>query len=581
MNLTIAHIIDFTTSYHNASYEHLLVWLRQFNKMDQFYLIRLMYTNTVKAIPKNTMRLEIKRHVDCPCPPDHPYLSSFTKCCLPTSRTQIIVPEERYSKLTRRFNVLDKPLRLAYTPHHIIGPIPITLSEHSIDYTPMDLRPYQTKNEAADYTYSLPVSVVYQYARKLAQILPYLNCHELDLIYNIRHIISRRDLERLVPEYWRSYNRSVYEKKVQNPISLLSLVYEFYSCSHVIESDTTTRATFKLPPMQELEQPIEDTSMYIMQPKLCGIRLTLCKTTGSKLLITNKNHVSTKIGLRALKQNLLNDMGNSYTGEFMLMLYNTHTGEWLSYTDLLRYLVKKNPSDIYVLRLIVLDLFVWNTINLLITSYQQRQAIIDTFINTVEHNQCMIAIPKVASYSDLLQKHYEYLLTSTRTLSKPYFEGVVYRHKAYNYYVALPYSLFKAQPVSVLTHYNDVLPVILQVDTPIKVIDTKVPITLWYPDNYRYRITVLCYQCTNTTLSLARYNGHRYLPWFNIRFTEVIEFYRLCFETFAAHTIYIGDTLYPWLIVNIEFQRYVDGRPKDITNVEPQPQKSLLDISPM
>ena len=79
------------------------------------------------------------------------------------------------------------------------------------DYLKKITNKYLFKNKN---NFSLPISIVFNKLDKLHSLLSYLNIIELYTLYRIKYAFNLNDIERLLPEYWRSFNRNSYENKI-------------------------------------------------------------------------------------------------------------------------------------------------------------------------------------------------------------------------------------------------------------------------------------------------------------------------------------------------------------------------------
>lgn len=577
--LTIKDIYAFINVFDNSSCEHLLLWLSKFNFYDQLCFVALISTHKMKPIPVQLLKQNYNSHESCICPkiydtlPDSfkskvPHINMLTKCVISKNILDNPQPINLNFHYDKTFNT-DK-ITLKFIEKIKIPTYKFTNTSETAEYgtfvnqTKKIIQYNIIQNNNKTYDYSLPIQLILAY--KIDIILPFLDILDVYTLYMIKYFLSLRDFERLLPEYWRSFNRKVYEKKIQNSVSLLSYIYNFYNMTSIIERNTATKATFKLPELQLMDK-ITNIEHYIIQPKLSGMRLVICKTIHSGILVTNKHNCKVKLNINLTKY-LSSDINNSYTGEFILMLYDTKNALWLSSTHLINYLANSSNYAYCVIKLYILDLFLWNSVNLLILPFKQRCSIIQTFIETVEHNNIIMMLPEIENENTIYDLYTKYLKTDDISIKSP-ITGIVYRNKYMNIQSVIMYTEFNSIKCTILTKYNNYNIIVKKNSPSIQINPLEHACVIDTNENAKYNINFVCYNVNGSILNLAVFDNTQYIPFLNIQ-TNVDQKIPL---QFMHKKINISNTSYSWVIVKIGFNKLFEN----VIYINIRPDKSLLD----
>lgn len=574
--LTIMDIYNFMSSYHNSSCEHLLLWLSNFNLQDQLSFISLFTTNKINVKLTPFMENFNNSHDNCKCLKIYENFPeifqnkcksiNFIKKCVVSNDEKKINKHHVKFNITQEFVNNSKSIKFLETKKN--SPIKLKIDNENYENYISDLKKilfeFDKFNEDENFDYSLPIKIFNIY--KFEFLIQYFNIIEIYTIYLIKTFFSIRDFERLLPEYWKSLTRNTYSKKINHPHSILKIIYNFYTSEQIIESNTSTKAIFKLPNLKILKcSDCVDSETHILQPKFSGIRIVLCKTNDSGLLIKNINNCKVKMNLQ-IGQLLSQDLENTYTGEFIIMLYDKTTYSWLPKQELVAYMGSsiKNPN--YEVKLFILDLFVWNSINLLTLSYIQRTEIINKFINSIIHFNLFIKVPFIENEMILRNLHQRFLKHDDLSV-KPYFSGVVFRNKNVNFEKELKSKIFKTQKYTILYKYSKKILLVNQL-SPTKNIKNVSHCVLNH-DNVNYKLNFVCYYASNKLIKVAVYNVYKFVPFLDITTNTNLQF----LEKFMNKYIIINGTQYTWTMVTIGFQTLYDN----IQFIHIHPDKSLLD----
>ena len=611
--MNIMDIYNFMSTYLTSSPEHLYIWLSQYNASDQLIFIKLFSTDKVKFISKYTLSALQYKNIHainkCKCQKifdalddnfkKHVSLEHFFKCVelknIDGNITEIPTIPLDSKKLYTFDKKRNENLIIEYVPIRVIKPYPNlsisgqpgndTLLINEEKYLAHCTQKYLLNGKS---NFSLPISIIFNRLQDLHLLLPYLNILELYTLYRIKYAFTLSDIERMLPEYWRSFRRSYYETKVLSPYDLLNSMYKYHNIEDIIQCNTNTKASFKLSKITDIknynEEYFQETSI-VVQPNFCGFRVVICKTVDSGIFITNKHGIKVNVPCQInIKHDLMQETEAWYTGEFIIMAYDPIRKLWMHHNTFFYSDNQYGPQDC---KLVLVDLFIWNGINLLTNSYDTRLKLMKYFVKTINHNNLILPIPSISNLS-LLKNSYINELRDSKD-GKPHFNGAVFKHKNANYQKLLRRKKFCITKCEIFTKY-EISTLLVTPKKPGKIClknqDMKLLIT---NNNYKYCITVVCYKHLGTNkhnnnkmvsnlLDLAIFDGLNYISWQKIRLDCAIKM------TYRNQKIKIDHKNYHWSIINVGFNEFKNRKIsvpifKDIVMLENRPDKSLTDCA--
>lgn len=578
MSLTIKDVWKFIKNQPKTANENLLIWLNTFNFYDQLCFIKIITQYKIQSIDSKFQPLVSNFHTNCKCKdiylqlPEHfrkkyPNINIIGKCIYIDEHKPLKIQLVNITNPTKK---LTNPTILKYNEEKYF---PIKQFEAHLDvnadlfYTQSNelLNNLSTKNTNKDYNYSIPLYYVMKYP--MEDLIYFIDMFELYTLYIIKIVFSMRDFEILIPEYWRSLNRATYNSKKSSPLTILSTIYNFYSGSIILNHNTYTKATFKLATCVEVES-FNDLllSDYIIQPRFSGIRILICKNSSNQIIIRNKNNIKIKLNVKLLpKINL--DINNTFTGEFMIMLYNNITDSWLSKKDLIEYLLSTIRDPNLSLRLYILDLLVWNTVNLLSISYEQRLIIIKDFLQNYQHFGLFLMMPDNLTLENLADNFKSYIENGENI--RPPFTGVLLRKKYVNYNTTLLYIKYKIQKYLMYRRYS-IKYLIVKPNKPILCKDNYSITPLYY--NSKFKLTFVCFAFKDSIMRLAIFEDREYKEFININ----VGVYNIANMTSFSNTkIQINDEEFKGMMVTVGFNKLFT----EVDYIIPSPDKSLIDCT--
>ena len=598
--MTIMDIYNFMSTYLNSSLEHMYIWLKQFNISDQLIFIKLFSTDKIKLISKYHLSLSQypNKHFDnkCKCRKTldaldndfkkHVRLEHFFKCV--NDSTDYMHPPTVVLDLEKVYTFDKKQeddLILKYNPISVIRSNSLHKGNNANElvneekYLIRCTNKYLLKNKN---NFSLPISIVFNRLDNLHLLLSYMNVVELYTLYRIKYAFNLNDVERLLPEYWRFFNRSSYENKTLSPYTLLNSIYKYHNIQDIIQCDTNTKATFRLSNIIDEKyynkQYFSKEKIIVTQPNFCGYRVVICKTIDSGILITNKHGLKVNVPCQAyIKHDLMFETKAWYTGEFIIMPYDPIRDLWMHHNSFYQ------NSDKHC-KLVLVDLFVWNGINLLGNSYGTRLELIKHFILNIKHNNLIVSIPTIKSISTVKNAYKNELRDSID--GKTHFNGVVFRHFNVNYQKEIYRKIFCVTKCEIFTKYKISTLLVSPKKPGILCRKHQRLEILIKNNNYIYSINVVCYKhtkrknnkITSNILNLAIFDKFRYVSWQKIQLDGSIKI------TYTNHKIKIINKQYNWTVINVGFNEFEQANKmlpiiKDIVMLEVRPDKSLTDCA--
>ncbi|QBB28641.1 hypothetical protein HgNV_036 [Homarus gammarus nudivirus] len=407
---------------------------------------------------------------------------------------------------------------------------------------------------------------------KLTDIISHLYVYDLYLLLSLKQLPTLRELDSILPEYLQleaSRNRLKLAKSLTAEFILIN-IYNFFNRTSICQVDTDRKMTSLIPITVEIDTPIEDVgNEYFYQAKYSGIRICLCKTPNNDVILMNSNHVKITFTVPCIHE-LRQDSVNSYAGEFVMVLYNKETNQYMPKTELLKHLsnlVDSTYRAVYKIKLILLDLYMWNGINLLIDAYERRYALFDTFIKYVFHDNIFV---KVRNYDNISDIHSEYLQYLKNTQIDHIVKGITYRKKRAVYQKKIPIiSLdLKYQKYILISKYNTTIK-ILNSEKTVDYVDGKLCIIR--PPKGAFSLYCLCYSIDKLMLKLALFDNCEFRHFCRIETTHSNSNYNCLMKK----KIKINGIGYSWIVIRVEFTKDYEN----VTNVEFCPEKSILDCN--
>uniref|UniRef100_A0AAU8GE54 Uncharacterized protein n=1 Tax=Faxonius propinquus nudivirus TaxID=3139431 RepID=A0AAU8GE54_9VIRU len=579
--MKLLDIYNFVKAYKQISSEYLLLWLCNYSLFDQLCLILLISTQKINKINKVLLTINKKDHNNCNCLDIYnsldeyfkfhvPSINCIQKCVLPSNTFKSTIELNTCTFQTyQKFKIYENDIILKYNKTILINPTftnytfdKIKISERAVT----NIHSYIKYNKTRNYNYSLSISDIYFYRKHLIKILPFINIIELHIVYNLANIFNLRYFEKLLPEYWRTFNRNLYEKKILDPINTLLLIYKFHNIEKILLTNTNNISLFKLPNVVKHVSDINlNDANYILQPNYSGYRVNLYKSHRN-IILANRHMVRIKLNIDFSK--LLLDKNNTFSGEFIIIAFDNITKKWLSSEDLtfIDYWNKKNK---YIIKLIILDLFMWNDINLLVISFEKRLQIIKQFLSTINHFGLILESP-IKTFNDFQE---EYIKIISYSFKHIYFNGVVFRNKYLNYQKILNAKLFEIQRYDIITKYNHNM--YLVKPNKLEIVNrTHLPTCILKSNNCKYKINIICYKYNSIEkiLNTCIFDTYKFIPYMRI---ENITLPTI--TAFMHNQIYVNNILYKWVVISIKFNTFKQNKIQDIIAINIKPDKSMFD----
>ncbi|UBZ25625.1 hypothetical protein QKT26_gp35 [Carcinus maenas nudivirus] len=575
------HLLDIyefiTCTYINKTPELLVLWLSNFNFYDRILFVRMFVIQNIILSWKFFRKFDInnkKYHVDgCLCQQEYDKIISdkfkeksstvwFLKKCIGKNVISDTYTNDVHFhyKSTFYFKMYDN-YKLMFT-HYQQKPKNNIFSIDTMNYAIND------KDEKHQIT--LKWLELQPSRMKLNDIVDKINVYELYVL--LYHFKMARVFDSLMPEYLKVEslrNRSRNLGCKRNAESILMNLYNFFDRKIICQTDTHMNMTNPLPTTKEFNEPIEDSlSEYFYQPKLSGIRLFICKTLKSQVFVMNK--YTRKINLNCGEfLNLKKDTHNFYSGEFILLLYNIETESYRPRNELISYISTVNDPEykkIYKLKLILVDLYMWNGINLLIDTYERRYKLFDNFVKFVSHQNMIVKIKNYNNTADLYDKYKQHL--ESTNINDSIVTGIVYRKKNSVYHTAIPIISFdlKFQRNLIIYKYKTMSKV-LHINNNKEIINGCCCII---PANvYNYSINGVCYHINGNNLKIALYDKNKLKHFCSI----TTDTSNIKYKTLMKPHVKILNQLHKWIVVKIGFSDNC------IRFLQFCPEKSLLDCS--
>lgn len=599
--MSVQNVYDFVSNYNNTSIEHLFLWISQFEINDQLAFTQLV---TDKKIQK------FRRHVRNATTPN-PLVHSNEYCICKTL----------YSKMDERFKS-EIPLRVVgkcvkvvpkFIDNDRITPVTVSFSYHQqhachptcdqdllltstrkINIKPSSSnRPLtgevqrrcveNTVQESVEKS-SLSIQTILLKRDSIDDMVHSMNICELYALYTLHLMISRRDLERLLPEYWRSITRNTSEMKLLCGQNLLQSIYDFHLRREILQTDCSTKFTFKLTEVisvTEVPSTAFLTDEYLIQPNFNGFRVVVCKTPDEQITVSNAHGFKCK----RLHVNASLFAGvASFAGEFLLLAFKDGR-YWHS-----KYIAR--PA--FETRFVMVDLFLWCTLNVLTFSYSERVIIMSHFMRKVNH-PAIILTPFITDSSNY--QHYLSMYKRELSTVEPHFNGFVYRSRDLNYEKFILKTHFIVTRFDVFRPTGSYQMLLTPEDRPVRVTSKNTYATLRLSGD-RFAGYFVAYMpvtteatlnptCRRERLGLAALCGDEstQAKFIQLQIVELDLYLKNVFENLeqgGCGTLIIESVQRKWCVVKINFDKITKRNTRDyfidkISSITLRPDRSLLD----
>ena len=563
----LRNVYSFLKIYTAKNPEVLLVWLQNHQYYDQLLFLKLLVFSkidmrTVLSFGGNNL------HLNCQCQQTYDSLFknshlyavlpsvSFLGACIPPALTDDVPRPSIDITTMNQTQFLKKKRVLAFTPrvsHRATRP----------QETPSGIVVSGVGNKLQDGV-TLQNLDVYG----LRALLAHLNVFEFFAVFFTHKFVNRRSFDQLLPEYLRVEKfRNNTVNNANDCESILMNLYNFYNGKLFSQADTQLRVGVILPKVYELDVlKTETLDSYFCQPKLSGIRISMHKAINGLITMYNKYNVKVLFKLFSFQ-----DPNNSYSGEFMLIL---KTGDrYENKEELLKYLYTPSREIVYPTKkilLVLLDLFMWNNVNLLINSYEKRQQLFDVFIETVWHDNSILKIDNGRNHYAIYAEYDKYL-KSQDLQNLPLVEGIVYRKKHEIFQSTLEFIDFAHhfQKYIQMSKYQTVITVLKKDDLPVFVPET-IPICVYQNKPVCKKTeNVICYKIEKHRLWLATFKYPQFVHTLTLYHeTENYSGY----VPHMKNNVAVNGIFYKYIILKLGY----DGQDR-IISMEFRKEKSLLD----
>nr|WOZ57621.1 hypothetical protein MmNV_28 [Menippe mercenaria nudivirus] len=573
-----------TVSYTKKSPELLMIWLSKFPYYDRILFINFFILNKLKftwrhcSFDTNYKTLHVPNCI-CQTIFDESLKSLmcertsevwFLKKCIGTGGKKAIEPVKTVSfKIDHAMNVTPKKIRFNNSSREGSNFNNI----FKIDTQNFGLDGINPK----DVNVSLRIFEKYQQQfNRLEKIVHLIDVKELTvLLYPFMPAINIFDM--LLPEYMRiSGMRNRFRSFDTNAETILVNIYNFFNGDNIQQTNSNKKMTSILPRINYIMNPLPDTNNeYFYQPRLAGIRVFICKTVQNNILVMNKNHIKINIQCPSIT-NLKNDLINTYSGEFIIILENIETELFMSKKYLLKYLSNTMVDKrMYRVKLVLLDLHSWQKVNLLVKPYSDRYNLFDSFINYVKHDDSIIKI-KNYTQTAMIYDHFNRYLNTTALDST--LNGIVYRNKSCVYETKLQAINFnnQFQKHIIVSKYNTFQRILHNQNIEETIyLGSQIPFSILSPNSSDKIIHSICYEIEKNIMKLAMFDKNEYKPFCNILTDQSTN----PFLALMKHSspIKINGITYSWIIVKIGIS---SSDSKTLTSLEFCPEKTLFDMSP-
>ncbi|UVT30836.1 hypothetical protein PvNV_032 [Penaeus vannamei nudivirus] len=431
--LSLRDVFNFLKNYNSKNYEMLILWLSQYSYYDQLLFMKFFIPN----------RFSMKRckvfkflHNKCECEKLYSMIfkdsivynnvsdtARFLGKCVPTLKKL----NDNVHKLDYTFST-----KLDNTTKEMKFIIERYLENQIFEKQSLVFENFKNQCQEILKNFdknvdSLPIRCFEYFT--LEGLLPYIDVYEFYILMDSNSYVKLYDFNMFLPEYMKVVKlrnkESLYATSMQE--SVLLNIYNFYNGAFVVQTDTQMKLTSGCPNLIK-RQSLEaiDSTNCVYQPKVSGIRLVICKPMKSRPIIVNKYNIKVYIPVNI--NGMLNcDNDNAYTGEFMMVLYDRKQKCYLNRTELIKFMLSR--SSTCEIRFFLLDLYIWNGVNMLIQNYEDRSKLFKPFISMVKHNNTIFELPRYDNIISIYNEYKLYLTSENVDACNPFVCGVVYRKR--------------------------------------------------------------------------------------------------------------------------------------------------------
>ncbi|AII15836.1 hypothetical protein PmNV_048 [Penaeus monodon nudivirus] len=575
MQLTLRNIFNFLKNYNSKNPELLILWLSQFTYRDQVIFMKLFIPNKFKVCEYKM----IYNHINCKCIEIYDMIFKYTNI---------------YKNSNGSIDFLGKCINEEIIDKRKNTPLEFEFCFSSKMNMEMEeirfIKEYKFYNRLFDNTnynnfnnyYNECVSIIDNFDKKtdslpircfeyfkLDDLLEFIDVYELYILLDSNSYIKLYDFNMLLPEYMRALklrNKEYSFNLLQE--SVLWNIYNFYNGSLILQADTQMKMTSGCPKLYFVNE-MQESVDYIYQPRISGIRLVICKPLNSKVILTNKYNAKIQIPINI--NNILSvDKSNSYTGEFIMVLYDKHMKTYLNRTELIKYMMSGKSGRINCeIRLFLLDLYIWNGVNLRIQPYGKRMELFDPFISMTAHSKRIMKLPQYDSISQIYDVYQQYLRSTDMNTDDIYIDGVVYRDKTLLYEQSIKCTKFKdlLQKFMIIKEFEIDIRILSSGKKEVIKPNSGIFTILRDVNISDFCVNFLSYNVSDAGMSLALFDGCKFSKVVAIRLDLGIKH----IKKLMKRSIKIDDTIWNYIVVKVSFLN------KNLQNIEIRPDKSLFD----
>lgn len=542
--------------------EHLFIWLMQFNANGQLNIIRILNIGKSAKFWKAIGKSIQSKHNYCDCEKflrtstdqtfrDRIICENVGKCIEDDDSSVRPIPEKllQGTKISLNANDKRKILTLKFTKCTKITNNFLTLK-------------CDVANKKVESLKLLDLNINYHSTEKLRRILlsnlQYIDIRQLYGLFVFCIRVTRDIFELLLPEYWRSSERTrrLTKNRSLTLITVLSYVYAFHAARDVTFysniSDSSCHYTFKLQdPITFEESPTVVTSSYILQPLFTGYRVIVCKNDNSTLYVTNRHGI--KIHIPGLVCSIFKN-SLSFTAEFMV--HSKDSNE----------IVHSSKFNNVNLILIPLDIFVYQSINIRMFKYEDRLKVLQKFLKSLDENSMVLDhLIHIESINDAILE-YKTLL-NTR---KPYFEGVIFRDRFIDRIYRYNFNLVRLDFIGPGIGFYRFYEIDRTYKCPVR--DVSLAVEFNY-SRYKFNILLALDSVEKGSYILCAFDRNLFRPFQRLINVKINNLPKKC------KYLYIDGRLREWIVVNLRCN-IIDSSNRildEITYIEFRPEKSLLD----
>lgn len=570
--MTVMDVFSFSTIFNNNSPEHLLIWLTQFTIHSQVCFINMLTNQKIKKIKAAVIKEAlVKNHkvTECYCSLVYKTMDQKFREQIPLEIFNVCVPQDFYNKLGSAMNNVSTVSENIIVNTNILTTVePIYLKLPKLYTVLMDavkrkqnINPGNNSASTNDLDEpNVTISEVYNNKFTIYALLHRLNVCELYTLYRMPVLFTRRDFERLLPEYWRSFNRSVYETKTVEPINLIESIYRHHSLTAILQSNTMNKLTFKLSEIDRIpyNEDYFSNKNYVIQPKLSGMRVVISKTLDSGYIISNAH--GCKIKMLEYSFLIKNPLNYRFSGEFILMVKNNTNPKILMNIE--------HYTSNSELQIIIVDLFSWEGSNLLTINYEDRLLLMNEFVKEMP-NITMINSIELEQVNELKNLHKKELLL----YGSSHFSGFIIRSLIVNYARSLKCMTFNINKCSIFYPYN-----ILDTFTNINIEDKNYTHYI-IKDSFKYSINLPVYDYDENTniIKIATFKNFEYVHLQSLVLNYKIHNWSKYIP--KSNRLYINRQNYSWIVFTFKFNNINKDSHlmADVVKAIKKPTLSLLD----